>query len=96
MNSRQKLVAIALVTLTTGMGISHTRAQEPDAADLKQTVDAHNTDVAAPKQEVVCIKEAQIGTRLKKTVCHTRATTEAESAEAIRGAGNPGPVSTDE
>ena len=96
MNTRQPVVAIALLMLAAGMGITRAEAQEPDAAELKQAVDAHNAEVAAPEQELVCRKEAQIGTRIKKTVCRTKGVIEAESKEAKRWASKPRPVPTDE
>ena len=96
MNTRTPVVAIALLMLAAGMGIPRARAQEPSEAELKQAVDAHNAEVTAPEQELVCRKEAQTGTRIKKTVCRTRAVVDAESEEAKRWARKPRPVVTDE
>ena len=96
MSIRLPVVAIASFMLFAGMGIAEVPAQEPAEAELKQAVDAHNADVAAPEQEVVCRKEAQTGTRFKKTVCRTKAVMDAESEEAKRWAKKPRPVPTRE
>jgi len=79
-----------------GMGIRTAAAQEPDATELKNAVDAHNAQVVKPEHDLVCKKEAQIGTRLKKTVCRTKADIEMESEEAKRWADKPRPVPTRE
>ena len=96
MNIRLPVVAIASFMLLAGMGIADAPVQEPTEADLKQAMDAHNADVAAPEQEVVCKKEVQTGTRFKKTVCRTKAVMDAESNDAKRWASKPRPVPTRE
>ncbi len=96
MNTRLEVVALALLMLTTGMGMLRVQAQEPTEAELKQALDAHNAGIAAPEQELVCRKEAQVGTRFKKTVCRTKVAIEAESEEARRWASKPRPVPTHE
>ena len=96
MNTRQPTVAIALLMLAAGMVNSGAVSQEPSEAELQQLEEAHNDAVTDPKQEVVCRKEAQVGTRIKRTVCRTKAMMEVESKDAERFAEKPRPVPTRE
>jgi hypothetical protein len=96
MNTKSIAGTIAFILLAASMGITLVAAQEPDPADLKHAVDAHNAEVAKPEQELVCRKEAQIGTRIKKTICRTKDVIAAESEEAKRWANKPRPVPTHE
>lgn len=70
-------------------------AREPESdADLQQAVAAHNSRVELESQELVCQKEAPVGTRIKKTVCRNKGLIDREQREAKRFITKPRPVPT--
>lgn len=70
-------------------------AREPESDDdLQQAVAAHNSRVELESQELVCDKEAPVGTRIKKTVCRNKGLLEREQRDARRYLSKPRPVPT--
>lgn len=86
---RNRISVILALALLAGMPVS---AAEPDAAQVKQAVDAHNANVADPGEQLVCHKEAVTGSRIRKTVCRTQKTIDAEAEAAKRYLNKPRPV----
>lgn len=83
---------ILALTLVTGLAGVPAIAAEPDAAEVKKAVDAHNATVADPGEQLVCHKEAVTGSRIRKTVCRTQKTIEADAEAAKRYLNKPRPV----
>lgn len=67
-------------------------AADPDDAKVQQAVEAHNATVASEGDQVVCRKEPVTGSRIKKTVCRTQRTIEADQEAAKRYINKPRPV----
>lgn len=87
-----KRITIAVVTwmsFAAGPAAVAVDAVEPE---IQNAVDAHNAQVQREGEQLVCRKEAQIGTRLKKTVCRTKAVMDAEADAARRYVNKPRPV----
>lgn len=89
MKSRKIAVLIAMSMLAGAPAVG---AAEADEAQIQQAVDAHNAGVDDVSQQLVCRKEAVTGSRIKKTVCRTQATIEAEQDAAKRYVNKPRPV----
>lgn len=89
MKSRKIAVLIAMSMLT---GVPVAGAAEADEAQIQNAVEAHNAGVEDVSQQLVCRKEAVTGSRIKKTVCRTQATIEAEQDAAKRYVNKPRPV----
>ncbi len=67
-------------------------AADPDEAQVQQAVEAHNATVSSDSDQLVCRKESVTGSRIKKTVCRTQRTIEAEQEAAKRYVNKPRPV----
>lgn len=89
MKSRKIAVLIVMSMLA---GTPAVGAAEADEAQVQKAVDAHNASVDDVSQQLVCRKEAVTGSRIKKTVCRTQATIEAEQEAARRYVNKPRPV----
>lgn len=97
--SRPRRAPVA-VLLGIALGIAVTTvhaAREPvDENDLQQAVAAHNSRVDLESQELVCKREAPVGTRIKKTVCRNKGLIDREQRDAKRFVNKPRPVPTQE
>jgi hypothetical protein len=93
MKSRKIAVLIAMSMLT---GVPVVCAAGADDAQVQEAVEAHNAGVDDVSQQLVCKKEAVTGSRLKKTVCRTQATIDAEQDAAKHYVNKPRQVPTKE
>ena len=59
-------------------------AEQTTDEELDQAVDKYNEKQKYEGRKIVCKKEAQIGTRIKKKVCRTVASIERDRKEAKR------------
>lgn len=87
--NNNKLAIIFTLCMLAGAPVS---AADQDEAQLEKAVEAHNAGVTDESQQLVCRKEAVTGSRIKKTVCRTVATMEAEQEAAKRYVNKPRPV----
>ncbi len=95
--SRQVFAPLLAAAILAVNAADARAAREPvDDADLQQAVAAYNSRVELESQELVCRREAPVGTRIKKTVCRNKGLLEREQREAKRYVNKPRPVPTKE
>lgn len=93
--SRQVFAPLLAAAMLVLVAVDARAAREPvDEEDLQQAVAAYNSRVELESQELVCKREAPVGTRIKKTICRNKGLLEREQREAKRYVNKPRPVPT--
>ena len=80
------------ITMTFAMAAANVQAANPadtfnntsEEDRIQKIAEAYNAEQTDERSKIVCKKEAEVGTRFKKTVCRSMATIEAEREHAKR------------
>ena len=72
------------LALICTVNIAPLLAEEVAEEELEQAAEKYNQKEDNERYKVVCKKEVQVGSRIKKEVCRTQATMERQSDEASR------------
>jgi outer membrane murein-binding lipoprotein Lpp len=88
------ILALGLSTLFLAGCTETTRPDTAKADDLERAAAEYNARVDNPDDELICRREAKIGTRITEKVCRTRAQRERDAEEAETYLKKPRPTAT--
>lgn len=89
-----KLIVLMFATCILGACNATRPEQKTVEADPEQLAATYNEEVESDRQEVVCEKVAQTGSRIQETQCRTVTQKQMESEEGKRFVNKPRPTVT--